>query len=160
MRIQHLIDVPMLRGELEKWFIAEWAPWYGPGGEGDAKADLDACDSRDELPLCLIALSDDGELLGTAAIKEESVGTELGVGPWLSAMLVKNEFRGRRIGTALVKAIEAEAARLGFEEIYTSTDTAMNILERRGWKAFAAAQSLRGEIAVYRKALESAPQRD
>jgi GNAT superfamily N-acetyltransferase len=158
MRICHLIDVPALRAELEQWFVEEWAPWYGPGGQGDAKADLVACGSRDTLPICLVALSDEGELLGTAAIKEDSVGSELGVGPWLAAMLVKREYRGRGVGTALVEAIEAEAARIGFEEIYSSTDTAMKILERRGWKMFGSARSLRGEIAVYQRAFKNEPQ--
>jgi len=153
MRIVHLIQVPKLRPELEQWFIDEWTPWYGPDGDGDAKADLDACDSRDKLPICLVALSASGELIGTASIRDESVGSELGVGPWLSAVLVKRQFRGKGIGTALVEAIETEAARLGFKEIYTSTDVAMKILERRGWEIFGAARSLRGELSVYRQAI-------
>ena len=45
-----------------------------PNGPGDAKSDLAACRSRDELPICLVALSMDGEVLGTAALKSESVG--------------------------------------------------------------------------------------
>ena len=35
----------------------------------------------------------------------------------------------------LVEAIEAEAQRLGFPALYTSTDTAESLLQRRGWQA-------------------------
>lgn len=92
----------------------------------------------------------DGEVLGTAALKSESVGSELGLGPWLAAVLVGKGHRGRGVGMALVKAIEEEAARLGFDSIFTSTDTAKGILERRGWQAYGTTETLRGPATIYR----------
>jgi len=151
IRIVHLVEVPEVAPTLVRWFIEEWRPWYGPGGLGDAPGDLAACRSRDVLPICLVALNREGEVLGTAALKSESVGSEIGVGPWLAAVLVGTDHQDKGVGTALVKAIEEEAARLGFESIYTSTDTAARILERRGWQAFGTAQSIRGEVAIYRR---------
>ncbi len=65
-------------------------------------------------------------------------------------MLVDKDHQGQGVGTALVKAIEEEAARLGFDSIYTSTDTAMGILERRGWQVFGTTESLRGPLTIYR----------
>ena len=146
----HLADAPEWAPALERWYIAEWMPWYGPDGAGDAKADLAACVSREALPICLLALNEDGALIGAAALKAESVGSELGVGPWLAAVLVDAAHRGRGVGRALVEAIEREAARLGFTAIYTSTDTAGRILERRGWRDVGEAQSLRGGVRIYR----------
>ena len=78
IHIVHLFEVPELAPTLERWFIEEWTPWYGPDGPGDAESDLSACRSRDELPICLVALNVDVEVLGTAALKSESVGSELG----------------------------------------------------------------------------------
>lgn len=150
VRIAHLTDVPEAVPTLVDWFIGEWEPWYGPGGEGDARADLAACGDRNALPVCLVALADDGELLGTAALKEDSVGSEHGAGPWLAALLIGKDQRGKGIGTALVAAIENEARRLGFAEIYCSADASAQILECRGWQAFATTESLRGTITVYR----------
>ncbi len=150
IRIRHLLDVPHAAPTLARWFVAEWAPWYGPEGPGDAAGDLAASASRDALPICLVALGGDGELLGTVALKEESVGSELGVGPWLAALLVGPSHRGRGVGTALIAAIEAEAWRLGFEAIYVSTDVAEDLLRRRGWRPYGTSESLRGEVAVYR----------
>ena len=149
-RIVHLVDAPKAAATLERWFVEEWGPWYGPGGKGDARSDLAACRSRDELPICLVAVNADNEVLGTASLKSESVGSELGVGPWLAAVLVTEEHQGQGIGTALVQTIEETAARLGFEFIYTSSDTAGSILERRGWQAFGRTESMRGPVTIYR----------
>ncbi len=150
MRIAHLVDVPEAAQTLALWFIEEWTPWYGPGGAGNAEEDLAACCSRDTLPICLVALDENDNVLGTAALKSDSVGSELGVGPWLAAILVGKPHRRQGIGSALVAAIEGEAARLGFDAIYTSTDAASAMVERRGWQVFGATQSLRGPITVYR----------
>ncbi len=151
---RHLTDHPEKLPILAQWFIEEWAPWYGPGGAGDAQQDLLDCDSRDRLPICLIALNADEELLGAIALRDTSVGSELGYGPWLAGLLVTPPHRGKGVGTALVAALEREAARLGFDAIYTSTDTAEGIMRRRGWQPVGAATSLRGEVEVFRRALD------
>lgn len=145
-----LADRPVLIPTLSDWFVAEWEPYYGADGPGDAGSDLRGCLNRDTLPIALVALDADETLLGTAALKDESVGSEQGVGPWLAAFLVAPKHRGRGVGSALVAAIEVEAARLGFAEIYTSTDAAEGILERRGWVPFGDTESLRGPLTIYR----------
>ncbi len=150
VQIMHLIDCPEFVPTLESWFVEEWAPWYGPGGAGDAKQDLVACRSKNQMPICLVAVGEDGNVIGTAALKAESVGDELGVGPWLAAVLVARAQRGQGIGTRLIAAMEDEARRLGFEAMYCSTDTAEGILKQRGWQLFGKATSLRGGVTVYR----------
>lgn len=151
--IAHLLEHPHLVPVLAEQFIEEWRPWYGPDGDGDAEADLLACDSRDALPVCLIALDEDGNLLGTIAIRETSVGSDVAEGPWLTGLLVAPENRGKGVGTALVAALESEADRLGFKALYTSTDAADGIMRRRGWENIGSSLSLRGEVAVFRKSL-------
>ncbi len=155
IRIIHLSEMPEIAATLERWFIDEWTPWYGPEGPGDAESDLAACRSRDGFPICLVALSMDDEVLGTAALKSESVGSELGVGPWLAALLVGKGHERKGVGTTLVKTNEEEAARLGFEAIYTSTESAKSIMERRGWQTFGTTDPLRGTVTIYRKQVRS-----
>ena len=150
LRMTLLADRPDLIPTLTDWFVAEWEPYYGSGGPGDAVSDLLGCLNRDSLPIAVVVLDTDDTLLGTAALKAESVGSELGVGPWLAAFLVGPAHRGRGVGTALVAAIEGEAARLGFAEVYTSTDTAEGLLKRRGWQPFGDTESLRGPLKIYR----------
>jgi GNAT superfamily N-acetyltransferase len=157
-RIVHLIDAPPVTAEtLAGWYVAEWAPWYGPDGDGDARADLAACADRDVLPICLVAIGPDDMLKGCAALRAESVGSELGVGPWLAGILVAEAHRGRGIGAALVEAIATEARRLGHAAIHASTDAPEAAMVRRGWQRIGAAQSLRGPVAVYRRPVGEAP---
>ena len=153
IRIVALADAPAAAAVLADWFIEDWTPWYGPGGDGDAAADLAACCRRDALPLALVALDRDGAVLGTAALKAEPVADEPGPGPWLAALLVGPDHHGRGIATKLVAAIEAEARRLGYREIYTSTNAADRIIAGRGWQAVDTAGSLRGPLTVYRRVL-------
>jgi GNAT superfamily N-acetyltransferase len=154
MPIVHVLDAPEAVPTLARWFVEEWSPWYGPDGPGDAQADLAACSSRSELPICLVALNGDNDALGTAALKSESVGSELGVGPWLAALLVGREYRGKGVGSSLVEAIEGEAYRLGFTSIYTSSENDEILMTRRGWKAIGTTASLKGPITVYRRELQ------
>jgi GNAT superfamily N-acetyltransferase len=153
LRIVHLLEAPGVVPTLARWFVEEWAPWYGPDGGGDAESDIAACRSRTRLPICLVALGVDGAALGTGALRRESVGSELGVGPWLAALLVARDRRGQGIGTALVEAIEQQARRIGYDAIFCSTDTADSILARRGWEPFGSAQSIRGPVSIYRRRL-------
>ncbi len=152
-RIVHLMERPQAAATLERWFIEEWTPWYGPDGQGDAAADLAACAARDTLPICLVAVGRGGDVLGTAALKAESVGSDSAPGPWLAALLVGRPYRGRGVATALVASIAVEARRLGFDAIYTSTDSAADIMQRQGWQACGEAESLRGTISVFRRDL-------
>lgn len=141
---------------LTRLFIEEWGPYYGPAGPGDAEKDLHECCNRDVLPIALVALDGDGTVLGTAALKKESVGSELGLGPWLAAFYVPIEHRKRGIGSALVEAIENKARSFGFESIFVSTDAAENIIRRRGWTALEnPVESLRGPVAVYKLRLSA-----
>jgi GNAT superfamily N-acetyltransferase len=154
LRIVHLVEAPETVPTLAQWFVEEWAPYYGPDGPGVAEDDLLACCNRDEIPIALVAVDAESNVVGTAALKSESVGSEPGQGPWLAAFLVGRKHRGKGVGTALVEAIEKEACRLGFQTIYTSTDAAEGIYRRRGWQALNQVSSLRGPITVYRQDLD------
>lgn len=63
--------------------------------------------------------------------------------------VVAPEHRRRGIGSALIAALKTEARRLGFTRMYTATDTADSLIERRGWRAFDEAATLRGSATVY-----------
>ena len=117
LQIVHLTEVPEVVPTLVDWFTAEWAPWYGPEGEGNVEADLAACLNRQALPICLVAFDKSKQMVGTASLKDDSVGSEYGVGPWLAGLLVGGAFRRAGVGSALVAAIESEAGRLELEQI-------------------------------------------
>lgn len=154
VRIVNLVEAPGAMPVLERWFVEEWAPWYGPGGPGDAGEDLRACRNHGHLPFCLVAVDVLGNPVGTAALRSRSAGDDVAAGPFLTGLLVAAPHRGRGIATALVAAVEAEAARLGFRAIYCSTDSAAGLLVRRGWRPVGRTSSLRGAVTVHRRDLE------
>lgn len=156
VKIVLLADRPDTARALERWFVEAWPLWYGPGGPGNAHKDIAAARQRDALPLCVVAMGADDTLLGAATLKTDSLGSELGVGPWLAAWLVHPAHRRRGVGTALVAAIEAQAARLGFDALYITTGLADGMLKRRGWEPFGAAQAPGGPIPIHYRRLASA----
>lgn len=154
--ILHLADIPGVLPVLARWFVEEWEAYYGPDGPGDPVSDLKAASDRDHLPLCLVAVDDEGRPLGTVALKGESVDSHRHLSPWLAALLVAPEHRDKGVGGSLIEAIESEARRLGFERLYTATDTANDLFKRRGWVAFDQAPTIRGVVSVYRLEFQAA----
>ena len=146
---EHLDAIPTL----VQWFDREWEPWYGENGMGDAEQDLHESARPDRLPLALVALNSRNDVLGTAALKEKSAGDDTAPGPWLAAMVVGSPFRRQGIGSALVEAVEREAARLGYDQLFTSTDTLVRLLSARGWLSFGKTDTLRGTVKIYRLGL-------
>ena len=159
IEVRYLDEVPSALRILAQWFRDEWEPYYGPAGHGDAghgdaEADLKACCQRDELPIGLVAVSGEGQVLGTIALKSTSISHEY-LRPWGAAFLVGKGHRRQGVGYALIAALEDVARRHGFESVYMSTDGAANLVERRGWRQFDKAESLRGPVRVYEKHLQS-----
>ena len=147
--IRHLVDVPHALPVLAEWFVEEWEPYYGTDGPGNAEADLHAASDRDQLPICLVALSAGQEVVGTIALRAESLPSHRHLTPWLAGLLVAPAQRRRGVDTALIAALETEARRLGYARLYTATDTAMGRMEERGWHAMDEAPTLRGVATVY-----------
>ncbi len=148
IQIQYLADMPEALPALVDWFLAEWEPYYGTDGPGDAKADLRESMNRDELPICLLAIDGTGALAGTISLKAESI-SHRELTHWGAAFLVAPTRRRQGIGTALVAALEDQARKLGFKRIYMSTDAASAIVDGRDWRALDTTESLRGTISVY-----------
>ncbi len=138
---------------LQRWFETEWPSWYGPGGRGDARGDLEAFASDgDGLPAGVIAL-DDGEPCGVAALKAESIASLRDLRPWAAAGLVPPTLRGRGIGAQLLGALEARALELGFDRIYCGTSTAGSLLLRCGWRLVESIEHEGEPLGIYDKPL-------
>ena len=149
----HLHDRPEFIQNLVHWFMDEWEPYYGRGGPGNPRNDLEECAGSDQLPVCLIALDDRDRLLGTIALKERSAGSELNVGPWIAALLVDLQYQGRGVGPALIEAIGSEAARMGFDKIYTSGAPDDAVFRSQGWRPYGERSSMRGSLIIYEREL-------
>lgn len=150
--IVRLADAPHAVDLLAAWFEAEWAPYY-IDGPGDATADLTESCRATGLPLAFVARDKAGEVIGTAALKPESMASHAHLTPWLAAMLVAPDWRGQGVGTALAEAVVAEARTQGFSEIFCGVDGAATLLPRLGWQSIDQGPTLRGAVAILRLVL-------
>ena len=125
---------PEFRAFFAAQFESEWPRWYGPGGPGNAREDLDAfANPEGQLPVGVIALDDAGSPIGIAALKAASIATHTHLSPWATAGYVVPARRRAGVGARLLAALLAEAERLGFHTIYCATASAATLLEREGW---------------------------
>lgn len=156
LEVELLADHPEALLSLREWFEREWAPYYGPDGPGDATTDLRESCNREALPIAVVAILD-GEVVGTAALKAESVSTHKHLAPWLAALLVRPEFRRRGIAEHLIAAIEKKAQELGFHSIYVGTGegsgTPESALRKRGWEFVEKGPYFVSEVSIFQKAL-------
>ena len=152
LRISHLADHPEAIPVVRKWFEVEWAAYYGPGGPGDAERDLLAYSRRGQLPVGLIAFYDE-QLCGIAALTAHSIRTHPHLSPWAAAGLVRPPFRGRGVGSALLRALEEVARGLGYAIMYCGTASAMGLLERHGWRCLERVIYEGEQVSIYHKAL-------
>lgn len=151
LSISPLGAVPWVIPTVAQWFEEEWAPYYGPGGPGEARADLTSWCTREALPVALMALDPAGEPLGIVALKEEGLGSHLGLGPWLSALYVAKSQRRLGVGSILIKSAARYAESLGVRELYAASDAVAPFFTRAGWMPLdTRLPSLRGEMPVYR----------
>lgn len=156
LKIELLADHPEALPTLQALFEAEWAPYYGAEGPGDAEADLKASANRSDLPIALVAILS-GEICGTAALKMESVSTYPEYSPWLAALLVAPAHQGHGIGTRLIAAIEELALQHGFSKIYVGAGEKSGLSEaaltKRNWEFINQSDYFVASVKIYRKIL-------
>ena len=152
LRIEHLADHPEVLPTLKKWFEAEWESYYGPSGPADAQSDLSAYANRAGLPVGVVAFLGN-ELCGIAVLKAESITSHSYLCPWAAAALVMPDYRGKGVGTQLLCAVEELAKCLGYGRIYCGTNTAIRLLERRGWRFMEQGEANGENVSIYEKAL-------
>jgi predicted N-acetyltransferase YhbS len=120
-RIDHLFRHAHLTEAVARLIYEEF--WKDRDGMTVADLVVHLENTRDpsRIPLSLIALVD-GELAGTVNLIDNDDRKRTHLHPWLAAMVVKEPHRGQGIGTRLVEALLAQAARLGFRTVYFGTD--------------------------------------
>lgn len=133
LTIQLLPQARHLKPTVSQWLLSEWPDWYGKGGPGDLRADVEAFSaSHLQLPIGVVAF-DNGIPVGFSALKAESIPSHSHLTPWAAAGFVSPECRGQGIGAFLLQAMVAHAKTLGYEHVYCGTSTSVSLLRRAGW---------------------------
>ncbi len=141
MLIEPICDHCEAISTLALWYEAEWQPYYGVDGPGDARADLEARCNRYQIPIGLVAVEDD-RILGTVAL-DLDVTTNLT--PSVVGLLVGRDYRRRGIATSLLGAAESCARQLGYSQLCMSTSVLGDMLQRTGWKVLGEVRFLNAE---------------
>jgi predicted N-acetyltransferase YhbS len=122
MLITPLFNHPHLIDPVAKMIYNEfWVDVVDGMTVDDLVAHLKTATEPQQMPLSLIALVD-GQLAGTVNLIENDDENRAHLRPWLAAMVVRADLRGQGIGTALVKALLADARLMGTPTVYFGTD--------------------------------------
>ncbi len=86
------------------------------------------------MPMALLALSDEGELIGTVSLKYYDLDLRPEITIWLGGLFVTPEWRRRGVGSILTKRAVEEARRLNLPSLHLWTASAENLYARLGWR--------------------------
>ena len=135
IRIEHLIDFRSCIPTVAAWQQQEFG-YLSPNGTVEQRIErLSAARDPKNLPISLVALSEDQSLVGSANIAATTL-THKHLSPWLSSVVVPAEHRGHGIASKLALAAVAEARRLGFDKIHLFTPRNESLYARLGWTTF------------------------
>jgi len=87
----------------------------------------------DKIPMALISLGPQGDLIGTVSLKSEDLEVRPEITTWLGGLYVLPEWRQRGVGSLLMQRAVAEARRLRLPALHLWTSSAEKLYARLGW---------------------------
>ena len=135
LSIGYLDERPDLLPTVAGWLHGEWG--HLPGASLDRRLlQLEAQRRRGAVP-CAFVACEGRSPVGTASLVESDMRSHPEWTPWLAAVYVVPEARGRGIGSGLsIRAAEVAAA-LGFRRLFLFTPTQQRLYARLGWREIA-----------------------
>ena len=120
IEIAHLYEYPEHLGTIARWIHEQW--WSDKPGHTveTMAARLGQARDPNAIPLSLIALHA-GRPVGTVNLVAHDNKKRPDLTPWLAALLVAPEHRGRGVGSNLVQSLVMKAARLRIRRLYLGT---------------------------------------
>ena len=83
---------------------------------------------------CMVLLVD-GAPVGTAGLIENDLDSRPELTPWLAAMYVRPESRGRGYALELIRAVENTAVAAGYDRVWLYTFVAEGLYLKAGWQS-------------------------
>ena len=134
MVIGSLAERPESAGALTALLRLVWPEWYGPDGPGDATRDVAQRCRSNGMPLGLVAVDDEGHVVGTVSLGASSHGARGAEAPWIIGLAVHPDHRGRGLAAALIKAATERAGEMGHSTLFAATSRAAPIFREAGWE--------------------------
>lgn len=152
MRIVPLVERPDLAEQVSVWGFGEWGHLYPGQTLEQRRVLIQGKMNVDRVPIAFVALGDDDGIVGTASLIFDDLEGDPR-NPWLASVFVPAEHRKRGIASALIRAVEDAARRIGYDRLYLFTSTAPSLYAGLGWRALEQ-RDYRGEhIQVMDKSL-------
>lgn len=133
MKIEYLADHEDVIPIISDWFYREWSYLYPERTKDDFRRFISERVNKDKVPLTLVAFEGE-ELVGTVCLKTHDMDTKTELSPWLAGLYVKESWRKKGVGSALVKAIEQKAIELGINLLFLYTPESENFYYNLGWR--------------------------
>ncbi|MGH8494191.1 MAG: GNAT family N-acetyltransferase [Moraxellaceae bacterium] len=153
MRILGLRERPDLIPVLAALHLPQWQAAHSGWTHADWEKEFTR--HLGDFPHTLLALSEKGELLGSASLEEDDMNGATNYTPWLANVLVLPAARGSGVGGKLISAIEEKAAALGFPVLHLFTEDQQALYQRRGWQEFHFMDFEGKAVSLMRKALKA-----
>lgn len=135
IRIEHLLDCEEHLATVAEWQQTEFEYLNPSVTIVQRRSRLRESLQRENLPLTIVALSEEGRPMGAASILLTTI-THMHLTPWLSAVVIPPEYRGKGLASALSLRAVSEAARLGFKTLHLFTPRNESLYKRIGWQTF------------------------
>ncbi len=132
MEIQPLTADPDIVRMVAEWHQAQWGHLSRRTAK-DRMTEFEEHFDRSTIPLTLLAW-EGSQPIGSASLLVADMDARPNLTPWLGSVLVLPEHRGKGVGSALVKAIEGEALRLGEQTLYLFTPDRESLYQQMGWE--------------------------
>ncbi|MDD2325183.1 MAG: GNAT family N-acetyltransferase [Alphaproteobacteria bacterium] len=149
--IDYLETHPDLIPVCASWAFGQWGCQSG-GSFDRAKTRFTEGANRNGIPLTLVALSG-GKPAGMVSLWAEDFIGRPDLSPWMASVYVHPFHRKKGIALSLIKRLEEEAKRLGYEDIYLVTEESKGLYEKNGWQEIAQVHTHYGAASLMTKAL-------
>ncbi len=135
MKIATLAEHPDHVRTVSAWILNEWGSLTPGATLEKVETKFQTHLNRKRIPLTLLAFEGLAPV-GTASLVLHDISNRSELSPWLAAVFVLPEQRGRGTGSRLVEAAERVAGQLGVPQLFLFTHDREGFYARLGWEAF------------------------
>lgn len=118
VELKLLIDCPQNVSILARlWHEEIIRHWYSDVLIEQATKNLSQHLNRDHLPISIVALHEHIPV-GMACLRDNTLGIQPGIMPWLCSLVVEPAYRENGIGEMLIEAVKVQAKSFGHNNLY------------------------------------------
>lgn len=104
------------------WYFEEWGRTQKDNSYEKTLAKVQSQMNKDRIPLHILAVEDDGHILGVAQLKYHEMSIYPERTYWLGGVFVSTDARGKGVGLALVQKIIEIARSFGVDKLSLQTE--------------------------------------